>query len=255
MKFLVELAGFWGIVAVFDSGRTNGSWDRNPRRSLCSTFRWILAFVRSILLSLLLEIGYGINLLLFSIIRPFYASQVFVLHDLIMVLKQSSGDFHLEATILFHLLTIFSPDSPIHRGIQFRRTPGRHFSALRLGSSSSRSPFGFGCLPICDFVRALVQRILWIGLPLLVLVVGRRNLQIFQEGFSWPTNAAARLIETSRSMSLPCLSPTDSGPPRSWQLVRWHKPPEGYFKLNSDGASRGNPGLAGLGGIIRDEKR
>ncbi|XP_075663469.1 uncharacterized protein LOC142633081 [Castanea sativa] len=34
--------------------------------------------------------------------------------------------------------------------------------------------------------------------------------------------------------------------------VRWHKPAEGWFKLNSDGASIGNLGNAGAGGLIRD---
>lgn len=35
--------------------------------------------------------------------------------------------------------------------------------------------------------------------------------------------------------------------------VRWSYPPEGWFKLNSDGASYGNPGVVGSGGIIRNE--
>ena len=34
--------------------------------------------------------------------------------------------------------------------------------------------------------------------------------------------------------------------------IRWNKPDQGWFKLNSDGASQGNPGLAGRGGLIRD---
>ena len=34
--------------------------------------------------------------------------------------------------------------------------------------------------------------------------------------------------------------------------VRWNKPPIGWFKLNTDGASMGNPGKAGGGGLIRD---
>nr|POF27508.1 putative ribonuclease h protein [Quercus suber] len=34
--------------------------------------------------------------------------------------------------------------------------------------------------------------------------------------------------------------------------VRWNKPPEGWFKLNTDGASCGNPGKAGGGGIIKN---
>ena len=37
--------------------------------------------------------------------------------------------------------------------------------------------------------------------------------------------------------------------------VRWEKPDTGWVKLNSDGLSRGNPSVAGSGGLIRNEKR
>ena len=36
-------------------------------------------------------------------------------------------------------------------------------------------------------------------------------------------------------------------------LVRWVPPSEGAIKLNVDGSSRGNPGRAGCGGLLRDE--
>nr|POE96986.1 putative ribonuclease h protein [Quercus suber] len=39
---------------------------------------------------------------------------------------------------------------------------------------------------------------------------------------------------------------------RSLIQVSWSKPPEGWFKLNTDGASGGNPSKAGAGGLIRD---
>uniref|UniRef100_A0A7N2LJL1 RNase H type-1 domain-containing protein n=1 Tax=Quercus lobata TaxID=97700 RepID=A0A7N2LJL1_QUELO len=35
--------------------------------------------------------------------------------------------------------------------------------------------------------------------------------------------------------------------------VRWLPPPINWLKLNSDGSSMGNPGLAGGGGLIRNE--
>ena len=34
--------------------------------------------------------------------------------------------------------------------------------------------------------------------------------------------------------------------------MSWSKPPDGWFKLNTDGALGGNPGKAGGGGLIRD---
>jgi len=34
----------------------------------------------------------------------------------------------------------------------------------------------------------------------------------------------------------------------------WHPPPKGYLKYNIDGASKGNLGTAGYGGVLRDEE-
>ncbi|KAL0329185.1 UNVERIFIED_CONTAM: putative ribonuclease H protein [Sesamum radiatum] len=39
---------------------------------------------------------------------------------------------------------------------------------------------------------------------------------------------------------------------RAPSIVRWHAPSPSWFKLNTDGSSLGNPGLAGAAGIIRD---
>ena len=33
----------------------------------------------------------------------------------------------------------------------------------------------------------------------------------------------------------------------------WHPPPKGFLKFKIDGASKGNPGSAGYGGVLRDE--
>lgn len=34
----------------------------------------------------------------------------------------------------------------------------------------------------------------------------------------------------------------------------WQPPPHGFLKINIDGASKGNPGMDGFGGVIRDEQ-
>ncbi|KAF9612576.1 hypothetical protein IFM89_002172 [Coptis chinensis] len=39
---------------------------------------------------------------------------------------------------------------------------------------------------------------------------------------------------------------------RRWVSIRWIPPPVGVFKLNIDGSSRGNPGAAGAGCVLRD---
>ena len=36
------------------------------------------------------------------------------------------------------------------------------------------------------------------------------------------------------------------------QIIRWHIPPSPFLKLNIDGSTLGNPGLAGVGGVLRD---
>ncbi|KAL0455304.1 UNVERIFIED_CONTAM: putative ribonuclease H protein [Sesamum latifolium] len=35
-------------------------------------------------------------------------------------------------------------------------------------------------------------------------------------------------------------------------IIHWRKPQEGWYKLNTDQASKGNPGISGTGGILRD---
>ncbi|CAA7014055.1 unnamed protein product [Microthlaspi erraticum] len=43
-----------------------------------------------------------------------------------------------------------------------------------------------------------------------------------------------------------------SGAAREERQIGWLPPPGDWFKLNTDGASRGNPGLATAGGVLRD---
>lgn len=36
------------------------------------------------------------------------------------------------------------------------------------------------------------------------------------------------------------------------RTVSWYPPPHGVLKLNVDGATRGKPGPAGIGGVLRN---
>ena len=49
-----------------------------------------------------------------------------------------------------------------------------------------------------------------------------------------------------------CVGTMRKAKQRTIVQVKWFKPPVGWFKINSDGASYGNPGKARSGGIIRD---
>ena len=49
-----------------------------------------------------------------------------------------------------------------------------------------------------------------------------------------------------------CVGTLRSPKQRAVVQVRWFKPPVGWFKLNLDGASCGNPGKVRGGGILRD---
>lgn len=42
--------------------------------------------------------------------------------------------------------------------------------------------------------------------------------------------------------------------PKTEVLISWKSPPHNWFCLNTNGASKGAPGLAGGGGIIRDSR-
>ena len=78
-----------------------------------------------------------------------------------------------------------------------------------------------------------------------------RNNFVFNRKSQNPRLAAEIIQQTLEFMY--CVS-SPRGPSQSLiRRVRWERPPEGWCKLNTDGVASGNSGLAGCGGIVRDE--
>ena len=78
----------------------------------------------------------------------------------------------------------------------------------------------------------------------------RRNQVIFNPGTSLPNLSTLTLAFASEFF---CLWGSGKNPKVSQTIpVKWLLPPLGWAKLNTDGASSGNPGPAGGGGVIRD---
>lgn len=69
-----------------------------------------------------------------------------------------------------------------------------------------------------------------------------------------PTGNDLRIL---KAFHLEAFSSCPSGGPHalsSAPVHQWQPPPEACLKMNFDGASRGNPGTAGIGGVIRNHK-
>ena len=78
-----------------------------------------------------------------------------------------------------------------------------------------------------------------------------RNSVVFNRKSQNP-RLAADIVHQSMEFLYCVASPR--GPARSIiKRVRWERPPEGWSKLNTDGAASGNLGVASYGGLVRDE--
>ncbi|KAL9236717.1 hypothetical protein vseg_011353 [Gypsophila vaccaria] len=84
-----------------------------------------------------------------------------------------------------------------------------------------------------------------------------RNCRVFDKESEIPGNPLGfllkRLQETVAAIARNESLFKQQSALRKEVFVRWAPPPYGWFVLNIDGASRGNPGSSGAGGIIRDD--
>lgn len=81
-----------------------------------------------------------------------------------------------------------------------------------------------------------------------------RNKAKFDDSFTRPQYPSNMVIQQAHSILIVFFSGRISEPPCMKEIhVNWRFPPMGWAKLNSDGATKGNPGTAGCGGLIRVE--
>ncbi|PKI60390.1 hypothetical protein CRG98_019215 [Punica granatum] len=81
-----------------------------------------------------------------------------------------------------------------------------------------------------------------------------RNKSIFDQIFSRPQDAHVSILRAAESFSVGWQDQVVVHiTVREWQLVGWNRLSRGWIKLNMDGASKGNPGPAGAGGVLRKE--
>ncbi|PKI56618.1 hypothetical protein CRG98_023001 [Punica granatum] len=80
------------------------------------------------------------------------------------------------------------------------------------------------------------------------------NKEALHEEFRRPYDEAARILQVAHDFLWVASShwSISMNQPEEWALVGWSRPALGWFKLNTDGAARGNLGSARAGGIIRD---
>ncbi|PKI39106.1 hypothetical protein CRG98_040530 [Punica granatum] len=77
------------------------------------------------------------------------------------------------------------------------------------------------------------------------------NRGLFAQDFVRQTEESKHIQVVASGFECANTSRTSCVKPRKeWRWVRWRRPPPGWIKVNTDGASRGNPGLAGAGGLI-----
>lgn len=76
------------------------------------------------------------------------------------------------------------------------------------------------------------------------------DLGLASSAFGFKTSQLRRVLDSRITEGLRIIAP----PERPIRLVSWIRPPLGVIKLTVDRFSRGNPGMAALGGILLDHR-
>lgn len=79
------------------------------------------------------------------------------------------------------------------------------------------------------------------------------NCYLFENNFSYPNNPCEIMQNFVNHILNIIQFPTIPSSSSSWSNIRWNRPLPGWVKVNLDGASKGNPGSAVCGGLIRAE--
>ncbi|PKI69456.1 hypothetical protein CRG98_010159 [Punica granatum] len=82
-----------------------------------------------------------------------------------------------------------------------------------------------------------------------------RNKEVFDPDFSLPESGTQAILHTALGFQDPWAAAwaMGGGSNKDWMDIRWLKPLEDFLKLNTDGYVRGNPGIVGADGLIRND--